>query len=222
MICTDRIEEIVESARRGGKPDADLDAHLASCSECSERWKAECELTSHFRVMRIHALARRPAGPARFLDRNGETLVREFERRHSKTPMATRAASWAWTLAAAAALLLAVGVGRELGRRSSGHSVAPPVRSTGFTRGARESGTILYEASMDTAALSGDDFIAVPYAPPLATGELVRVVRTDLYPEALANMGIDLNPEWAGDMAADVVVGQDGFPRAVRIAGGTQ
>jgi len=33
---------------------------------------------------------------------------------------------------------------------------------------------------------SGDDFIAVPYTPPLAQGELVRVFRADLYPDPAA------------------------------------
>jgi hypothetical protein len=35
-------------------------------------------------------------------------------------------------------------------------------------------------------------------------------------------MGIDVNPAWSGDMAADVVVGEDGFPRAVRLAENVQ
>jgi hypothetical protein len=65
--------------------------------------------------------------------------------------------------------------------------------------------------------LSSDDFIAVPYTPPLAPGEMVRVVHTNLYPEALASMGMAVNPLWAGNLAADVVEGEDGLPRAVRI-----
>lgn len=222
MICTDRIDEIVEGARRGGRPGESLDAHLAVCAECNERWKAECELTAQFRVMRMYALARRPERPARSLDRRGETLLREFERVHSRKPFAANVSSWAWTLAAAAALLLAVGVGRELGQRTRGYQPATQTRSTSLTRGARQTGSILYEASADAGSLSAEEFIAVPYAPPLATGEMVRVVRTDLYPEALASMGIDVSPEWAGNMAADVVVGQDGFPRAVRLAESSQ
>ena len=82
--------------------------------------------------------------------------------------------------------------------------------------------SVLYEASSDASALSSDDFIAVPYAPPLAQGEMVRVVHADLYPEALASLGIDVDPAWAGDTPADVVVGEDGIPRAVRITEAAQ
>jgi hypothetical protein len=213
MICTGRIAEIVECARRGGKPGAELGAHLSACSECNERWKSENELTSHFRVMRIHALARRPAGPSPVLDRNGEMLVREFDRRHQRAK-----GSWVWTLAAAAAVLLAIGLGRELGLSAKRVQVQP----VSVRHKVNKPDVLLYEASADAGALSSDEFIAVPYAAPLATGEIVRVVRTDLYPEALASMGIDVNPAWSGDMAADVVVGEDGFPRAVRLADSSQ
>ncbi len=223
MICTEWNSEIVESARRGGKPGQALNAHLAVCGECQERWKSECELTSHFRVMRIHALARRPdraagAPPAAIAlrgDLRGEMLMREFARRHRTTRWTP---TWQWSLAAAAALLLAIGVGRELGLKTR-HA---PLQPAATTHGAVLYEAAAYETSSDAGALSSDEFIAVPYAAPLATGEIVRVVRTDLYPEALASMGIDVNPAWSGDMAADVVVGEDGFPRAVRLADSTQ
>jgi hypothetical protein len=86
-------------------------------------------------------------------------------------------------LGAAAALLLAVFLGHAAGRR-----VTPAVG----THEVRTEQTVPYEASdalsNDASALSGDDFIAVPYTPPLAPGEMVRVVHADLYPEALASM----------------------------------
>lgn len=233
MICTGWIAEIVESARRGGKPGQALEAHLAACGDCQERWKSECELTSHFRVMRIHALARRPdraagARPAAVTlrgDLRGEMLMREFARRHQPAAWYSPGRhSWQWSLAAAAALLLAIGVGREVGLRTRHAPVRPAVSVHGITRGGdtRPAEAFMYETSADAGALSSDEFIAVPYAAPLATGEIVRVVRTDLYPEALASMGIDVNPAWSGDMAADVVVGEDGLPRAVRLADNTQ
>jgi hypothetical protein len=90
------------------------------------------------------------------------------------------------------------------------------------THEVRSNQIFLYEASSDASALSSDDFVAVPYAPPLAQGEIVRVVHTDLYPEALASLGIGLDPSSAGDTPADVVVGEDGIPRAVRITEAAQ
>jgi hypothetical protein len=76
--------------------------------------------------------------------------------------------------------------------------------------------------SGDAAELSSDDFIAVPYTPPLAQGELVRVVHADLVPEALASLGIDVDPASSGNVSADLVVGEDGIPRAVRLTDGSQ
>ena len=156
--------------------------------------------------------------------------MREFARTHRRPAAwgnslwghSSGSPSWGWGLAAAAALLLAIGAGRELGVRTRHVPVRPAVLTHGATHSLRPNETFLYEASADAGALSSDEFIAVPYAAPLATGEIVRVVRTDLYPEALASMGIDVNPAWSGDMAADVVVGEDGFPRAVRLAENTQ
>jgi hypothetical protein len=130
--------------------------------------------------------------------------------------------SRARVLSAAAALLFAIGVGYGVGTRTRHRAAPPAIR----THGVKSSNAVIYEVSADADSLSGDDsgadFIAVPYALPLAPGEIVRVVHSELYPQALASMGIDVNPEWlsgdSGDISADVVVGQDGFPRAVRIA----
>jgi hypothetical protein len=62
-----------------------------------------------------------------------------------------------------------------------------------------------------------EDFVDVPYAPPLAPGEFVRVVRTELEPDALAHMGIDVDGGDGKEVPADVLMGEDGFPRGVRI-----
>lgn len=128
---------------------------------------------------------------------------------------------------AAAALLVAVFVGHIAGTR-----VRPTPPREMRTNGVRNAQPVFYEAgvfetssfetSSDASALSSDDFVAVPYTPPLAQGELVRVVHADLYPEALASMGFDIDPASASDVPADVVVGEDGIPRAVRITENAQ
>jgi hypothetical protein len=63
-----------------------------------------------------------------------------------------------------------------------------------------------------------DGFIPVPYVPPLAAGELVSVVHTELYPLELARLGVSVDPSWATELPADLLVGEDGFPRAVRVS----
>jgi hypothetical protein len=138
--------------------------------------------------------------------------MREFSQRHRRKT----AHAWVWALSAAAALLLAGWLGHAAAKRP---------------HGVRTGETAVHEASLslnslslsyDASSLSNDDFIAVPYTPPLATGELVTMVHTDMYPEALASLGVEVDPSWSGDLPVDVVVGEDGLPRAVRITENSQ
>jgi hypothetical protein len=207
MTCNDWTMELVERARQQTPPDRELRAHLSICAHCSERWDREQQLTAQFQAIRIqaslHARTNRP-----------ESLMRDFARIHRRKAVPL----WVLALGAAAGLLLAVLVGQlspgNAARKRISNAVSPAARIHGEPA--------LYEASADASALSSDDFIAVPYTPPLAPGEMVRVVHADLYPEALASMGVEVDPAWAGDLPADVVVGEDGLPRAVRIAENAQ
>jgi hypothetical protein len=63
-----------------------------------------------------------------------------------------------------------------------------------------------------------EGFIAVPYVPPLATGEMLRVVHTELNPAELASLGVNVDPSLTAQMPADLLLGEDGMPRAVRVA----
>lgn len=202
MTCTEYSSRIVEQARGGARADVALAAHVAKCPACAERWALEQDLTAHFAVMRAKALA-----PRLNRDARRESLMIEFSRRN---PPRVASHRWLWALSAAATAVLAVGGLRMIPERPVLMGMESPV--------------ILL--SRDAAQLSGEDFIAVPYAPPLAEGEIVRVVRTELYPGALATMGIVAHPEWwpgdSGNLTAEVVVGQDGFPRAVRYAGNSE
>ncbi len=79
----------------------------------------------------------------------------------------------------------------------------------------------LFGQAIETLEPDNGEFVAVPYAPPLAAGELVSVVRTELQAPALARMGFDMDAaglaRYAGAVPADVVMGDDGLPRAVRV-----
>jgi len=203
MNCSNWTTELVECARRSGlraEPRRELRAHLAVCAQCRERWEAERQLTSHFEVMRGRMRSLEPSAGQR------EALMRDFSRIHGRRAMP----AWAWALSAAEALVLAVMIGHMLSEATK-----KPVREV------RKSQAVVFEAtedlSNDASALSSDDFIAVPYTPPLAQGEMVRVVHEELYPQALASMGVEVDPAWTDRVPADVVVGEDGLPRAVRI-----
>jgi hypothetical protein len=225
MTCTEAVVELVEYARRDNRrglcaePGRELRTHLATCGACSERWDAERQLTAHLRIIRKQAAVL--SSPEARRESRFELLMGEFARRQQQMPGRARRLQYArWAVAAAAAaLLLAVFVGHEGGLRSrNSHPAAHP-------NGVRTQPAVLYEPasslSNDASALSSDDFVAIPYTPPLAPGEMVRIVHADMYPEALAGMGVEVDPlAWAGraaDVPVEMVVGEDGIPRAVRI-----
>jgi hypothetical protein len=201
MTCTERIRELVECARRGLGPGRDLREHLAGCTRCAERWEAERGLSDRFRAMRSEAAALTADNPRREAGR--QDLMRQFAafdfaRQHRKTA----ARSWGLGLATAAAVVLAVFAGQIAGTRARhSHFPVPALLA--------EAAPDAPEFSGDAAELSSDDFIAVPYTPPLAQ-------------EALASLGIDVDPASSGNVPADVVVGEDGIPRAVRLTDGSQ
>lgn len=201
--CGDWTAELVECARREAperQPGRELRAHLAACEGCRERWDAEVLLTSHFSTIRSRAAAFRSQ------ESGGAALMRDFARLHRVRVMRSRGLA----VGMAAALVVAVVVGYTAGQTRKHHAVHQAQQQPAFY----ESGDVL---SMDASALSADDFVAVPYTPPLAQGEMVRVVRADLDADALASMGVDVDPTVSGRLAADVVVGEDGLPRAVRL-----
>ena len=203
MDCRNWIVEVVESARTGLQPEAELQEHLRECPRCRERWDDEQRLSAEFRIMRDDASARRRSEVRR------ETIMREFELAHG-----TDMRRWVkLALSIAAILLLTVALGlvwrndRPAGADAQNPSSLAPLNE--------------FEASVLEKLPEDDDFIAVPYAPPLAPGEFVKVIRTELRPNALARMGIYVDAS-LGEMPADVVFGEDGFPRAVRVLGDIQ
>jgi hypothetical protein len=121
------------------------------------------------------------------------TLMDQFAAQHRK-PAANR---WLWSLAAAAVVLISTVVVRDL----TYPAVMGPV--------------VVAEEQADPQQ---EGFIDVPYAPPLASGELTRVVHTELQPAELASLGVNVDPTWTTDLPADLLLGQDGFPRAVRFS----
>ena len=214
MNCSGAMEKIPDYARRRMEPESMLAAHLETCPACGELWESERNLTAHMRMIRIASAGRRSSAGSR------EALMRQFAEKHQ----AASNSRWLWSLAAAAAVLLALiliqgaerksrpvvaGVSGQSasGQSASGQSVAAQaeVQSDGEIQ---EDGDGQYEG-----------FIPVPYVPPLAAGELVSVVHTELYPLELARLGVSVDPSWATELPADLLVGEDGFPRAVRVSG---
>lgn len=201
--CKDRIPAVVEAARRGAEPDAALRSHLVVCENCAARLETERALAGEFRAMRAQATASDRESQAR-RDARAALLMVEFSRRRGPVMMpARRAASWGWALGVAAALLAAIGIGYGVGIRSR-HPAAEQVPAG-----------VVYEAVADGT------FTALPFALPSVPGELVSIVHANLGAEELVGMGFDVDPallsDGSDDIQADVVVGEDGLPQAVRI-----
>jgi hypothetical protein len=194
LTCRESAVELVECARAGQLPGAGLQIHLTDCPRCQERWEDERRLTAHFRIMR-DKLACRPSMAGR------EQLMREFEHAHAGGFQAM----WRWALNAAAILLVLVALVYDW--HNHGRNMAQQHKSS--------SG--LQAESQPDSASDESDFVEVPYALPLASGELVRVVRTQLDPVALAGMGVDIEAADGAEIPADVLLGEDGLPRGVRV-----
>ncbi|PYT26767.1 MAG: hypothetical protein DMG57_20620 [Acidobacteria bacterium] len=201
MDCRNWIVEVVESARAGLQPDAQLQKHLRECPRCTDRWDDEQRLSAELRTMRDAASSRSEV--------RREAIMREFELAHGT--VMRRSVKLAFSIAAI--LLLTLALGQVWRNHRPADTIA---QNPGSSAPGNE-----FEASVLTNVPEDDDFIAVPYAPPLAPGEFIRVVRTQLRPNALARMGIYVDASLS-EMPADVVIGEDGFPRAVRVLGDIQ
>jgi anti-sigma factor RsiW len=186
------MEMLTECARRGERLPEHLEAHLRQCPRCLDHWAAEESLGQPFRKLR-QALAGEHSPASR-----RRQLMEEFDRMHR--PSRAFRLRWAW--AAAAAVLAAVLV-METGRIPVG-PVAP------------DSGEFAIAGFPDVSEDNG--FVPVAYSEPLAAGESVRVVHDELDGAELAAMGIDVPGAFGNVIDADIVLGEDGLPRAVRLS----
>jgi hypothetical protein len=193
MDCSSATENLVECARRRGTPGSELAAHLRGCGNCRERWEAEWSLTGELKALRQETASARMPAAAR------ADLMSRFEAQGKVTPI--RRASgmdrrWLWPAAAAAMLVVSVAVFRPF--------VTPAIQPPA--------------ASEEQTIFEADGYMPVPYAPPLAPGELLQQVHADLEPAELVSLGVDVDPTLNAELPADLLLGQDGLPRAIRLS----
>jgi len=124
-----------------------------------------------------------------------------------------------WSALAAAAVLLAIGAWNFSRPRVIGTDTNPsvvvksPVNSSA-------SGAVQQIGSVETAAAedSNSDFVPVPYGESLSSDDSGLVVRVSMTRSALGSLGYPVDEIHAGDVVqADLLVGEDGLPRAVRL-----
>ena len=180
---------LVDNARAGTPPSPGLLEHMSSCPSCGAHWRNQRVLTRELQILSDRVAVRRLPQAGR------ELLLQEFDRRQ-------RVKRWnwlRWVPIPAAALLAVIAL------------VEAPDRVV------KPAGPAVAVAAFPTDA-SDEGFVEVPYAPPLAPGEFVSVIRQELEPAALVRMGLPTNGLGDAPVMADVVIGEDGFPRAVRVA----
>jgi hypothetical protein len=184
---------MVERARSGAPAGHALAMHLAECPRCAERWEAELELSRGMRGVRSAVTGLRSAPEAR------ARLLAEFDGRRRLSLLHR---GFVWAMASITILLLAGAVKQV---RWAGRGAAPRA----------------IQAEWDHAAtdelLADNGFMPVPYAAPLAPGEYVEVVERDLAPAALARMGFVIQTAYNNEVTAELMVGEDGLPLAVRV-----
>jgi len=196
MDCQEWMDEIVEGSRLGAPPRSEMNEHLDQCDKCRDLWDDGQSLAEPMRNLRIAVRGRRSPHYRRAL------LMDEYARVHgSRRRMG-------WALKAAASVLLALSAGLLW------RTHAPAATGNAASR--------LAEAGMVAVPPEFSDesgFVPVPYASPLAQGEHVTVVRTQLQVAALDRMGFVVFGMNGNEYPAEVVLGQDGLPRAVRVLG---
>jgi hypothetical protein len=177
--------------------------HVLECASCAVRMRKQDELAGGLRTLAAQQ-ARIEAPP-----RVEANLVAAL-RAQAGGPSGRRAVrGWIpvgiWAAALAAMIVAGVFVVRE---RTPEARRAPPKR---VEQAAMENGSI----GMDAAAEEG--YLLLPGAAELVPADDVSVVHVELPRSAMMQVGIEVNPERAGEtVRADVMVGADGLARAVR------
>ena len=194
--------------------------HAKTCERCAARL-AQAQLLASA----VDAVAQDSAGlgaPAH-LEPALVSAFREHRRglerkQHRQHRTRLRWLEWS-ALAAAAAVLLAVGAWNFSRPGINGTDTNPNVvvksPATSNVNGAAQQAAPVETA---TAEDPNSDFVPVPYGESLSADDSGLVVRVSMTRSALGSLGYPVDEVHAGDVVqADLLVGEDGLPRAVRL-----
>ncbi|MGH9729562.1 MAG: hypothetical protein ACRD4V_13370 [Candidatus Acidiferrales bacterium] len=153
------------------------------------------------------------------------SAFREHHRGLERTRHRVRRARWQrleWSaLAAAAAVLLVIGAWNLSRPRMNGVETAGGV--TDVSRQAQTNSAAESAQSQENAAGTAQsdataDFVPVPYGEAFEPGDSGVIVRVEMPRSALADLGYSVDATRSADLVqADLLVGEDGWPRAVRL-----
>jgi hypothetical protein len=238
MTCHELREALVDHARdalTGAGSRAAMESHLEYCHACALEYARQRALTEGLR-----AVARASAHESASSTLEGR-LMDAFAAQASVVPApAVRRRLSPWLAAAASIAIvggLAYGVAGRLKTETTGVPLkldATGVRlkpdateevrlkpdATGDATNTPNTGSARRPPSRPAArpGLKMDDFVTLPGAIGLPSFESGRIVRVDLPVSSLPAYGVELVPDAArNEVQADVLVGQDGQARAIRL-----
>ena len=212
MSCAEYKTDIIEAARGG---DASvIQAHLDRCYSCRALFEEQCALSEAMRVL--------PEEPAP-LALEG-SLVREFQ---ATWPAKRSGARWWWIPVAAAAAILGGLLLYPKPKPVPVTAVAKPVEQpkTALASAALPGGSevvtqrpVVRKPRRTREAADPPPFISIPYTTPLAPYERAQVMQVEMPVAELIAAGLPIATSDPGAQArADVIVGDDGRARAVRV-----
>jgi hypothetical protein len=193
--------------------------HLRKCPHCAalqENWLSLRE--------DLRALAAETAG-AEASPRIEMRLRQEFRTKHKTVRTRRAALVLGWGLAAAAALVLAVGWADwyfHKGASVANKTQTNPAANSGMlqTAGSMTQSNAAAPSESDNVIVASNsygDFTPLPDSIPSAP-EDATVVRVQLQRGALSALGLTVNEEHASDLIqVDLLVGDDGVPQAIRL-----
>ena len=212
MTCHQLEPYVVDLARNQAGPSADADRHLRACATCAALLERERALTAGLRRLAQDLRDPSPGGEA--------ALLASFDAAWARQPRSRVRLPVATGLAAAVALsVLVTWASRNAGdipASAAPSAAAAPVEAPAVrlslpdpatdspAPGSAPPRTTGRTARRPMAVSAATEFVAWPGAaawPPFESGELIRV-------ELAFENGV---------VEADVLVGQDGFARAVRL-----
>jgi hypothetical protein len=220
MDCA-QFEEIVHELERVGTHGfarrREALAHAESCERCGVLLDKVISLD-----FALDSLAVQDAGehaPARVQ----AALLAEFKRQHAEAARPRPKYTYLATLAAAAALILAVGieVPRWIGRKTnqtvgSGQHASVTPKAAANVSGAQTAANDGNSAASESEYAT--NFVALPDADDPGTLEGGTVVRVTLSRAALASFGLPVADMSATDrIPADIALSEDGVPQAIRL-----
>ena len=241
MTCHSLRDAIVEMGRgehAGPGTPAAIESHLEHCAACAALLERERRLSQGLRALSAAA----PAAPAEALSRR---LLDAFAERQLAEPAVARGASWitgnGW-LRAAAAVVVAAGalvLWSSTGNKPENDKPrdisvaeirtpeaiqpavsvqsAPDVRRGSATALASRQPRRSHQPALP-AVVQPVGFVALPGAAGLPDFESGEIVRMEIPLTSLPTYGIEILPDAQGSpVEADLLVGQDGQARAIRL-----